>query len=145
MKIDQQRLVSLLLTCMLTFSLIGCHTEAIEIAKKSGVIHVQCAQPLEVFLINNSKETKIEDEAFGKALIDAIHERMVIESACNCSPQYTVRIAQYEFGLHTHGISVFVRKKQAPNEKTHIGTVEREESEMEALFAFLEEGRHPEA
>lgn len=134
--------ISLIFTLVL-FVLVGCDSAKIEVGVRDGLVYFNDSiiTP-DIYLIDGKENLKIEDEyLFGK-LIDSVEGKSVtMHDDCDCQPVYSLKIKEYSFALHNHGI--LIKKSVSKNVKhiEYIGFVECESPSMEEMLEVIEEAR----
>lgn len=129
--------LSILLGFLIGFCFVGCDSANIEVGTKDGVAYFHHFQSSPEIIMTGEGETKINDAAFLEKLIAAIDGKAAVNDFCNCEALYNIRIDQYTFGLHTHGITV--TWPMGHNIKGfNVFTVDCTEDEINALFSILD-------
>ena len=94
----------------------------------------------DIYLINDDENILIEDEyLFGKLKETIEDKTVVMHDNCDCQPVYSIKIKDYSFSLHNHGI--LIKKSISKNVKhiEYIGFVECDSAIMEEMFDIIEE------
>ena len=125
---------------LLFFPLVGCDTADIEIGVNDGVAYFnESTITPDIYLINGSENIKIEDEYLFGVLIDAIEGKTVtMHDDCDCQPIHSLKIKDYKFILHNHGILIKQSAKGNVKHINYIGFVECNEETMNDIFSIIE-------
>lgn len=134
------KISSLFLFIFSILFLVGCDSANIEVGSRDGRAYFNCSSIApEIYLIDGTENIKIEDETLFGILVDAIQDKPVtMHDDCECQPLHTLKIKDYKFVLHNHGILITQSTKGNVKHINYIGFVECDEKVMRDIFNIVE-------
>lgn len=135
-----KKIIVLMLTVIFMLSFIGCNsasdTSNIAVGEKDGIAYFNHPKTMPEIILKGENETIIENEDFFESLVATIDGKSIVRDVCNCEALYVIRIDEYTFGLHTHGISIY-RGDSIKAVDLIFSINECTEEEMNKLFEIL--------
>ena len=130
------------LLMIFSITLFGCDSANLDVGvREDGTIFfIDSTITPDIYLINDDENILIEDEyLFGKLKETIEDKTVVMHDNCDCQPVYSIKIKDYSFSLHNHGI--LIKKSISKNVKhiEYIGFVECDSAIMEEMFDIIEE------
>ena len=133
------RFISLFICFILI--LVGCDSANIEVGSRDGIAYFNYSSIApDIYLIDGTKNLKIEDESLFGILVDAIQEKpLIMHDDCDCKHLYSLKIKEYTFALYEHGILITQSISKIYKHRNYIGFVECDEKVMRDIFNIVEE------
>ena len=121
-------------------SLSGCDSSKIKVGVRDGIVYFnESTITPDIYLVDGNENTKIEDEYLLGILINSIEGKQVImHDDCDCQPFHTIKIKDYKFSLHNHGILITQSAKGNVKHINYIGFVECDNETMSNIFQIIE-------
>ena len=120
---------------------VACDTADIEVGvSENGLTYFHNSTIVPKMTLGGEEDKEIEDKAFFGYLIEAIEDKTVVATECDCQSTYTVAIKQYRFAMHSHGIIVTRYDEGIFNykHKIYVCEVACDAQTMDRLFSILE-------